>query len=102
MPAAVFDAARAARDQCPRFTGGNGGSPVDFTVSAAPDPPFGDRSWRVNYRMRVGEVTGSTTTVVIASGTSLVIVSMIAIVEPLDEAILDRALAAAVGELGKY
>ncbi|MEU4779387.1 M48 family metalloprotease [Micromonospora sp. NPDC023633] len=104
VPASVLAEAESARRDCPRFTArGADGSAVGFAVDAQPPPALGEQSWRVDYRLSAGSgrtrITGRSAFVIVRAGHNLVTVYASAIMESLDERLLDAAVEAAVAGL---
>ncbi|WP_328346894.1 M48 family metalloprotease [Micromonospora sp. NBC_00421] len=98
---AVFAAAETARAACHRFTGGG----VRFSVGGRPAPALGEQSWRVDYALAVGSgrsrITGATAFVLVRVGHNLVTVSVVAVVEPLDERLLTDVATTVVDALDR-
>ncbi|MEV6800088.1 M48 family metalloprotease [Micromonospora rifamycinica] len=101
VPGAVFAAAEAARTACRRFTAGG----VRFTVGSRPAPVLGEQSWRVDYALAVGSgrsrITGTSALVLVRVGHNLVAVSVVAVVEPLDERLLADVVTTVVDALDR-
>jgi Zn-dependent protease with chaperone function len=92
----ILLAARDARRACSAFSLVNGAASLDFLVEPATPPGLGEISWRYNSSMSatVGadRVTGANAYVMVAAGNTIIVVYLTAVLEPLDEHLLDTVL----------
>ena len=101
VPSGTLATAERDRATCPAFTSTTGTFRVNHRVSPATAPVMGEQAWRVQSAMTTSppSVTGAATTVTVRAGHTLVTVTLTAIGEPLDEALLTAALQRLVAAL---
>ncbi|MEV4478470.1 M48 family metalloprotease [Micromonospora coxensis] len=103
VPESVLRDAERERVACPRFTITTPtGFQVTYVVRPGAAPDLGDQAWRVDYDMSTvsdATVRGHWAEATVRVDHTLVTVSVIAVGEPLDEALLGGMLSRAVGAL---
>ncbi|TDC80992.1 hypothetical protein E1193_16135 [Micromonospora sp. KC606] len=103
VPESVLRDAERARVACPRYTITTAtGFQVAYESHSGAAPPLGDQAWRVDHDLSTTSsptVRGRTSEAVVRVGHTLVTVSVTAVGEPLDEALLLDLLTRTVSAL---